>query len=70
MVPKVEVRFEDLLITADVQTGSRALPTLVNYTLNIAEVRKLYAQFSFVSIGYDYLFNILCMFAFVSNRLF
>ncbi|KAJ9698671.1 hypothetical protein PVL29_007638 [Vitis rotundifolia] len=36
-VPKVEVRFEDLHITADVQTGSRALPTLVNFTLNIIE---------------------------------
>ncbi|XAR60730.1 Iron-chelate-transporting ATPase [Bertholletia excelsa] len=29
-VPKVEVRFENLHITADVQVGSRALPTLLN----------------------------------------
>ncbi|XP_034687785.1 ABC transporter G family member 31 isoform X3 [Vitis riparia] len=36
-VPKVEVRFEDLHISADVQTGSRALPTLVNFTLNLME---------------------------------
>ncbi|XP_059660861.1 ABC transporter G family member 31 [Cornus florida] len=31
-VPKVEVRFEHLTITANVQVGSRALPTLVNFT--------------------------------------
>ena len=37
-MPKVEVRFEDLHISADVQTGSRALPTLVNFTLNLTEV--------------------------------
>ncbi|CAL5426860.1 unnamed protein product [Camellia sinensis] len=29
-VPKVEVRFENLNITANVQVGSRALPTLIN----------------------------------------
>ncbi|XP_050370923.1 ABC transporter G family member 31 isoform X3 [Argentina anserina] len=31
-VRKVEVRYENLNIVADVQTGSRALPTLINYT--------------------------------------
>ncbi|KAF9599142.1 hypothetical protein IFM89_035421 [Coptis chinensis] len=36
-VPKVEVRFEDLKISADVQTGSRALPTLVNYSRDMLE---------------------------------
>lgn len=37
-VPKVEVRFKDLNISADVQTGSRALPTLVNFTRDMIEV--------------------------------
>nr|XP_011460946.1 PREDICTED: ABC transporter G family member 31 [Fragaria vesca subsp. vesca] len=31
-VRKVEVRYENLNVVADVQTGSRALPTLINYT--------------------------------------
>ncbi|XP_056687617.1 ABC transporter G family member 31 isoform X2 [Spinacia oleracea] len=31
-LPKVEVRFEDLNITAEVQIGRRALPTLINFT--------------------------------------
>ncbi|XP_031399616.1 ABC transporter G family member 31 [Punica granatum] len=31
-VPKVEIRFQNLNIVANVQTGSRALPTLWNYT--------------------------------------
>ncbi|KMT19204.1 hypothetical protein BVRB_1g015960 [Beta vulgaris subsp. vulgaris] len=30
-LPKVEVRFQNLNITAEVQTGKRALPTLINY---------------------------------------
>ncbi|KAF8010615.1 hypothetical protein BT93_J1302 [Corymbia citriodora subsp. variegata] len=36
-VPKVEVRFENLNIEARVQSGLRALPTLVNYTRNMIE---------------------------------
>ncbi|XP_012839425.1 PREDICTED: ABC transporter G family member 31 [Erythranthe guttata] len=36
-IPKVEVRFENLQITADVNIGSRALPTLVNYTRDMFE---------------------------------
>ncbi|XP_010262843.1 PREDICTED: ABC transporter G family member 31-like [Nelumbo nucifera] len=36
-VPKVEVRFENLHISAQVQTGTRALPTLVNYTRDAVE---------------------------------
>ncbi|RDX89206.1 ABC transporter G family member 31, partial [Mucuna pruriens] len=31
-VPKVEVRYKNLNVTANVQIGSRALPTLINYT--------------------------------------
>ncbi|KAK1589123.1 hypothetical protein Q3G72_030665 [Acer saccharum] len=36
-VPKVEVRFENLKVVADVQTGSRALPTLINVTRDTIE---------------------------------
>lgn len=37
-VPNVEVRYKDLDIRANVQIGSRALPTLVNYTRDVLEV--------------------------------
>ncbi|KAH7423683.1 hypothetical protein KP509_12G068400 [Ceratopteris richardii] len=33
-LPKIEVRFEHLNINTDVYVGSRALPTLLNFTLN------------------------------------
>ncbi|KAK4855084.1 hypothetical protein QYF36_003864 [Acer negundo] len=36
-VPKVEVRFENLKVVADVQTGSRTLPTLINVTRDTIE---------------------------------
>ncbi|CAI0544500.1 unnamed protein product, partial [Linum tenue] len=36
-VPKVEVRFENLKVEANVQTGSRALPTLLNSVRDAAE---------------------------------
>ncbi|KAF5187767.1 Abc transporter g family member, partial [Thalictrum thalictroides] len=36
-IPKLEVRFENLNISAQVQTGRRALPTLVNYTRDTLE---------------------------------
>ncbi|GER28927.1 ABC transporter family protein [Striga asiatica] len=36
-IPKVEVRFEHLSITGDTHVGSRALPTLLNSTLNVIE---------------------------------
>lgn len=37
-MPKVEVRYENLNVTASVQVGSRSLPTLINYTRDIVEV--------------------------------
>ncbi|XVE96475.1 hypothetical protein REPUB_Repub02eG0225200 [Reevesia pubescens] len=36
-IPKIEVRFEDLEVEGDVYVGSRALPTLLNVTLNTIE---------------------------------
>ncbi|KAL0554085.1 hypothetical protein IC582_007996 [Cucumis melo] len=36
-VPTIEVRFEHLNIEADAYVGTRALPTLLNFTLNMVE---------------------------------
>ena len=36
--PKIEVRFENLWVEGDIHVGSRALPTLLNATLNTLEV--------------------------------
>ncbi|MCO5582935.1 hypothetical protein L7F22_036838 [Adiantum nelumboides] len=36
-LPTVEVRFQNLSVNADVHTGSRALPTLVNFVRDILE---------------------------------
>ncbi|KAL9684788.1 hypothetical protein QQ045_022229 [Rhodiola kirilowii] len=36
-IPKIEVRFEHLSVEGDVYVGSRALPTLLNATLNAIE---------------------------------
>ncbi|KAK7284890.1 hypothetical protein RJT34_19644 [Clitoria ternatea] len=36
-IPKIEVRYENLSVEGDVHAGSRALPTLLNVTLNAFE---------------------------------
>lgn len=36
-MPKIEVRFEHLNVDADVYVGSRSLPTIPNFTLNMLE---------------------------------
>ncbi|XP_047270110.1 ABC transporter G family member 31 isoform X2 [Capsicum annuum] len=36
-VPKIEVRYEDITLTANVNLGSRALPTLVNSVRDVVE---------------------------------
>lgn len=36
-LPRIEIRFENLSIEADAYVGSRALPTLWNFTLNLIE---------------------------------
>ncbi|XP_062117535.1 pleiotropic drug resistance protein 2-like [Humulus lupulus] len=36
-IPKIEVRYEDLSVEGDAHVGSRALPTLLNATLNTIE---------------------------------
>ena len=37
-MPKIEVRYEHLSVEGELHVGSRALPTLLNVFLNIAEV--------------------------------
>lgn len=37
-VPKIEIRFEQLSVEGDAFVGSRALPTLLNSTINSIEV--------------------------------
>lgn len=44
-IPKIEVRYEHLSVEGDVYVGSRALPTLLNVTLNTIEVGS--CSFSF-----------------------
>lgn len=39
--PEVEIRFENLSVEGDAYVGSRALPTLLNATINSLEVVKL-----------------------------
>lgn len=38
-IPKIEVRFQNLFIEGDAYVGTRALPTLLNSTLNTLEVK-------------------------------
>ena len=37
-IPKIEVRFQNLKIAAEAYAGSRALPTVFNYCVNMVEV--------------------------------
>lgn len=41
-IPKIEVRFEHLSIEGDAYVGTRALPTLLNTTLNAIEVLLMF----------------------------
>lgn len=40
VLPKIEVRFEHVNVEADVYVGSRALPTLPNFSLTLIEVHS------------------------------
>lgn len=41
-VPKIEIRYEHLNIQGEVHLGTRAIPTLPNAVINIAEVYFYY----------------------------
>jgi hypothetical protein len=52
-VPRVEVRFRNLNVSTEVHVGRRALPTLVNYVHDVAEVHalcKVYFCMWFISV--------------------
>ena len=38
-LPTIEVRFEKLELSAEAHVGGRALPTLLNSTINVLEVQ-------------------------------
>lgn len=42
----MEVKFENLTISANVQVGSRALPTLINYSRDVLEVYYVFSHFT------------------------
>ncbi|RRT68774.1 hypothetical protein B296_00008491 [Ensete ventricosum] len=44
-LPKIEVRYENVSVEAEVYVGSRALPTLWNATLNVLEVLSFHLLF-------------------------
>lgn len=39
-MPTIEVKFENVTVEADVNTGSRALPSFINFHIDILEVQK------------------------------
>jgi len=39
-LPTIEVKFEHMTVEADVNTGSRALPSFINFHIDIFEVKK------------------------------
>ncbi|XP_076902347.1 pleiotropic drug resistance protein 1-like [Bidens hawaiensis] len=41
-LPTIEVRFEHLTVEADVNTGSRALPSFINFHIDIFEVKHIF----------------------------
>ena len=42
--PSVEVRFENVSVEAGVYVGTRGLPTLLNFTMNMISVRSILAE--------------------------
>lgn len=41
-MPTIEVRFEHLTVEAKVYLGSRALPTLLNFAINMLQVNRFF----------------------------
>lgn len=48
-IPKIEIRFEQLSVEGDAFVGSRALPTLLNSTMNSIEV-AFYSRVLYMSL--------------------
>lgn len=49
-IPKIEVRYANLTVSADVLIGSRAIPTLINYTRDALEVGYFLYLFHFLFV--------------------
>lgn len=47
-IPKIEIRYEHLVVEGDVHVGARALPTLLNSTFNSIEVFSYFNNFSII----------------------
>ena len=59
-IPKIEVRYENLSIEGNVYVGSRALPTLLNATMNTIEVVfSFYLFICFLSVFFFFLLRVL-----------
>ena len=39
-LPTIEVRYEHVTVEAEAHVGSRALPSFINFSINIVEVRN------------------------------
>jgi len=48
-IPTVEVRFEHINVEAQVYVGGRALPSLLNFFVNVLEVIIQHAIFCYIS---------------------
>jgi hypothetical protein len=61
-IPKIEVRFENLSVEGDAYDGTRALPTLINATLNVIEVYVQQREGYFYQVGlfHSYALYITC----------
>ena len=55
-IPKIEVRFQNLSIEGDGYVGTRALPTLLNSTLNAVEVFSFFICCPFLLIRVEIFF--------------
>lgn len=64
-LPKIEIRYENLSVEGDVHVGSRALPTLINATMNSFEVFFFTLSFLTSQILYS-----VCMFSISVHFLF
>lgn len=49
-IPKIEVRFQNLSVEGDAYVGTRALPTLLNSSLNAIEVISVVYQLLFLPV--------------------
>lgn len=65
-LPTIEVRFEDINVEAQVYVGSRALPTLLNFFVNVLEViqhcKECFLIYQWIAVIYIWFFILYCFF--------